>query len=212
MHYSDSELAPRALYNAGEINYRYLKDYDGAVYAFRKLLGSYSWSEFCPSAQGQLADIYMYKLQDYKQAIIEYQKAISHFGRKKESERFQYEIAMAYFNLMNFGQQRVELNLLLKSFPETELKPDAYLAMANSYFIEGMLEDAAASYKKVIELFPDTGYAVESKFKLAATLEEKENLRGSLKLLNEIKVVYPNPEVIKYSIERVKKRLKIRRR
>lgn len=212
LHHGESAVAPDALYRMGEINYLYLSDFDSAVDAFRRLIAKYLWSDRCPRAQSYLADIYMYKLHDYKQAIIEYQKAILYYGTKRESERFQYEIAEAYFNLKNFEQQRVEINLLLNRFPDTELKREALIKLANSYNVEGKLDEAVKGYKRIIESYPDTAVALEATFQLAASLEEKEDLRGALKLLKEIRGVYPNPKIVRLRMERIEKRLKKKRR
>lgn len=212
LHYQKAKFAPEALFRIGEVSYLYLKDFKAAGRAFRDLLNNYSWSARCKQAQLHLADIEMYGLQDFKQAIVEYQKAISYYGAEKEAERFQHEIAKAYFNLENFEQQRVELNLLLTKFPDSELAKSVYYEIANSYYIEGNSDEAIDSYKKVIEKFPSTSVSLESKFQMASCLEEKEDLRGAIAILKEIEGVYPNYKIVKMRIERIKKRLKSRRR
>lgn len=212
LHYRNSKLAPDALFRTGEINYLYLKDFQSATRAFRNLLSNYSFSVRSKVAQLHLADIEMYGLQDFKQAIVEYQKAISFYAEEKEAERFQHEIAKAYYNLGNYEQQRVELNLLLVKFPASERVESVYFEIGNSYYIEGRPDEAIESYRKVIEKFPNTAVSLESKFQMASCLEEKEDLKGSVTLLQEIEGVYPNPRIVKMRIERIKKRLKDRRR
>ncbi|MBE9503170.1 MAG: tetratricopeptide repeat protein [Proteobacteria bacterium] len=212
LHYQKAKIAPEALFRIGEVSYIYLKDFNAAARAFRDLLNNYSWSARCKQAQLHLADIEMYGVQDFKQAIAEYQKAISYYGADKESERFQHEIAKAYFNLENFEQQRVELTLLLSKFPDSELAQSVYYEIANSYYIEGRPDEAIEAYKKVIEKYPNTSTSLESKFQTASCLEEKEDLKGAIEILKEIEGVYPNYKIVKMRIERIKKRLKSRRR
>lgn len=211
-HYEKSKFAPESLFQIGEINYKQLKNYKVSVDIFRRLIATYPWSEKCKVAQKYLADIYMYNLHDDKQAIVEYQKAIGYFAGEKESERFQYEIANAYFNLKNFEQQRVELKLLLSMFPETGLKGQVVYQIANSYYVEGRLADAIREYKEIIEQFPDTTYAVEATFQLAVCYEELEDLKGAITILKKIQGIYPNPTIVENRIKRINRRLKKRHR
>ena len=212
LHYERGEFAPEALFRAGEICYLHIHDFEKAADFLHNLLTSYPWSRRSQVAQKYLAEIFMYKLQDYKQAVVEYQRAISLYGTGEESEQFQFEIAKAYFNLKNFDQQRVELNLLLNSYPDTKLKPEVLFQIANSYFVEGLMDEALKTYQKVIKEFRDTPTAMEATFQMAACLEEKEDLQGALEVLNELVGIYPNYKVIKMRMERIKKRLKVRRR
>jgi len=212
VHYGKSEEAAESFYRIGEISYLYLQDFTAAATAFRNLLNNFPLSSRCKMAQSYLADISMYRFEDYKQAIVEYQRAISYYGDEREAEGFQFEIAKAYFNLKNFAQQRVELNLLLSRFPETDLKGEVYSQIANSYYVEGFPDEAIIFYRKIIEEFPDTPLSLESTFRLAACLEEKEDLKGAVALLEDIEGVYPNSDVVRMRIEKIRKRLKSRRR
>lgn len=212
VHHGKSEEAAESFYRIGEISYLYLQDFTAAAAAFHNLLDDYPWSSRCKRAQSYLAEITMYRLEDFKQAIVEYQRAISYYRDEREAERFQFEIAMAYFNLKNFEQQRVELNLLLSRFPGTELKGEVYYQIANSFYVEGFPDEAMKYYEKIIKEFPDTLLSLESTFRLAGCLEEKENLKGAIALLQEIENVYPNGDIVKMRIAKIRKRLKSRRR
>ena len=212
VHHGKSEVAAESLYRIGETSYLYLQDFIAAADAFRHLLNDYHWSSRCKRAQSYLAEITMYRIEDFKQAIVEYQRAISYYKGEREAERFLLEIAKAYFNLKNFEQQRVELNLLLSRFPETELKGEVYYQIANSYYVEGSPAEAIKFYRKIIEEFPDTLLSLESTFRLAACLEEKEDLNGAIALLQDIEGVYPNSDIVRMRIDKIRKRLKSRRR
>lgn len=212
IQHGKSEIAAESFYRMGEISYLYLQDFTSAAEAFRQLLNNYSWSKRCKKAQNYLAEITMYRFEDFKQAIVEYQRAISYYRGEKEAERFLFEIARAYFNLKNFEQQRVELNLLLSTFPDTELKGEVYYNIANSYYVEGFPDEAIKNYRKIIEEFPDTLLSLESTFKLAGCLEEKEDLNGAIALLEDIEGIYPNSDIVRMRIGKIRKRLKSRRR
>lgn len=212
LHHEQSELAPEALYRIGEVNYLFLHEFAEAVNAFNRLIASYPLSARCREAQKALADIYMHKLGNRKQAIVEYQKAILYYGDSVEAEDFQYEIASAYFDLKNFHQQRLELKHILTIFPNTGRKGKIYFQIANSYYVEGRLDDAIKTFNGILKDFPDSPLAVESTFQLAACLEEKEELKKAISLLETIVGVHPNPKLVERRIERIKKRLRKRRR
>ncbi|MDH3972869.1 MAG: tetratricopeptide repeat protein [Deltaproteobacteria bacterium] len=212
LHYEKSPLAPEALFQIGQIQYKYLKNYAASIDSFRRLIANYPWSEKCKLAQKYLAHIYMYNLHDDKQAIVEYQKAIGYYAGEEEAEHFQYEITNAYFNLKNFEQQRVELKMLLSMFPDTELKERVYYQVANSYYVEGKLTDAIREYNAIIDRFPHTPYAVEATFQLAICHEEQEDLQGAIKILKKIQGIYPNPQIVENRIKRINRRLKKRHR
>ncbi len=212
LHHEHSEFAPESLYRIGEINYIIIQEFDGAISAFSRLINSYPLSPRCREAQGSLADIYMHKLGNRKKAIVEYQKAILYYGNSAQAEAFQYEIASAYFERKNFQQQRLELRHLLTMFPGTKRKGDIYFQIANSYYVEGRLDDAVKTFRGILKDFPDSPLAVESTFQLAVCLEEQEKLKKAISLLEEIYGVYPNPKIVERRIERIKKRLRKRRR
>jgi TolA-binding protein len=212
LHHEGSSLAPEALYRIGEINYLFLQAFSEAADAFNKLIAAYPISDRCPEAQRFLADIYMHKLGNRKQGIVEYQKAILYYGNSAEAEDFQYEIASAYFGLKNFQQQRLELKHILTTFPDTKRKGEIYFQIANSYYVEGRLDDAVNAFNKILKEFPDSPLTVESTFQLAVCLEEQEKLKKAISLLEEIEGIYPNPTIVERRIERIKKRLKKRRR
>ena len=212
LHHEGSSLAPEALYRIGEINYLFLQAFGEAADAFNKLIAVYPLSDRCPEAQRSLADIYMHKLGDPKQGIVEYQKAILYYGNSAEAEDFQYEIANAYFGLKNFQQQRLELKHMLSTFPDTKRKVEIYFHIANSYYVEGRLDDGIKAFRKILKEFPDSPLTVESTFQLAVCLEEQEKLKKAIALLEEIEGIYPSPTIVERRIERIKKRLKKRRR
>ena len=212
LYHSKSSAAPDALFRIGEISSLHLKEFEEAVTAFKELLASYSWSDKSSLAQVSLADIYMNNLGDYKQAIVAYQKAISYYGDKKDAQRFQHEIAKSYANLKNYEQQRVELNAFLAKHPESDLIETVYFEIASSFYIEGKPDEAIKAFDVVLEKFPHTPLSLEAKFQRASCMAEREDLRGAIKLLKEIEGVYPNAKIIKNRINRLKKRLKLRRR
>jgi TolA-binding protein len=63
------------------------------------------------------------------------------------------------------------------------------------------------AYREVSARWPNSPYAVEARFGLAAVLEERERLREALAILEELQGVYPNPEALAQRIEHLRQRI-----
>lgn len=212
LHHKKGPFAPHALFEAGEIYYMRLNDYVAAIDEFEELVDRYPDSDKSRLSRRYMADIYMYKLNDYRKAIIEYQKAIPYYQGSSEAEKLLYEVSNAYFNMGDFEQQRVELKLMLETFPESKMRGDISLQIANSYYVGGNLDDAINFYKEIIRDSNDTSLSIEARFQMAICLQENGDLKGAVKLLKEVRNIYPDPKIVERRIERIKKRLKRRRR
>ena len=79
--------------------------------------------------------------------------------------------------------------------------------IAGTYALEGQLPEAEATYRLVIETWPEGPYTVEAKFGLAAVLEEQERMKEALTVLEELVGVYPNGEALTRKIEQVRNRI-----
>ena len=197
--------APQALFQTGEILNLYLRRYPEALIAYLEVIKSYPGTELARQSYGQVAEIYNHRLRDYGQAIVFYQRLLD--SGAQEPDRLQYEIADSYFRLENYEQARIEFDILGKNYPDSPLVPEVAYRIAVSYSLEGKLQEAIEGYRDLLEKWPDTGYALEARLGLAAALEEGEELREALKILQELDGVYPNAEVLATRIEKVKERI-----
>lgn len=155
-------------------------------------------------AQKQIADIYKYRLEDYILAIAAHQKVLD--GDVEGGDQVQYEVADSYFRLNNFEQARIEFGSLLKNYPESNLAPEVQFRIAVTYALEGQLPEAAGAYQVVAERWPESPYAAEAQFGLAAVLEEQEELKKALEILEQLDG-YSNPDVLNQKIEKVRDRI-----
>jgi TolA-binding protein len=76
-----------------------------------------------------------------------------------------------------------------------------------TYALEGKLPEAAGAYRVVIERWSESSYAVEASFGLATVLEEQEELVEALKILEELKGVYPKEDILTRKTEQVRERI-----
>ncbi len=205
-HHPDFYLAERALFQSGEIRNLYLKKYHEALLAYLLVEKDYPDSPLAKKSLQQVADIYKHRLRDYPRAIIAYQKLLD--NGVEAGDQVQYEVADSYFRLNNFEQARIEFESLLKSYPESGLSAEAQYRVAVATSLEGDLKKAAEAFRLVNEKWPDSSYAVEARFGLAGVLEEREELKASLEILQGLRGVYPSPEVLEKRITQVEERIK----
>ncbi|BCR02935.1 hypothetical protein DESUT3_00040 [Desulfuromonas versatilis] len=201
-----SSLAPQALFSAGEILNLYLGNYQEAVLVFLLLEHDYPDSDLVLKAQEQVAEIYKNRLRDYNRAIVAYQKLLD--SGAANPDRLQYEAADCYFRLNNFEQARIELESLVKAFPESPLLPEVHYRVAVTYSLEGLLKQAEAAYRRVIADWPESPYTIEARFGLASVLEEEERLDESLAILESLAGIYPNGEALAKKTDQVRERIR----
>jgi TolA-binding protein len=153
-----------------------------------------------------VAEIYKNRLRDYPRAIVAFQKLLD--SGAEDGDRIQYEVADTYFRLENYEQARIEFESLLKNYPGSPLLPEVAYRIAVTWSLEGQPKEAESAFRRVVERWPESTYALEAQFGLATSLEEREELREALALLEALKKNYPNTEAVKKKIEQVQERMR----
>lgn len=197
--------APEALFTAGEILNLFLNRHQEALLAYLLLVRDYPQSAWATRARLQAALIYKNRLHDYGQALTLLQKAID--VGIDGADRVQYQIADCYFLLNNFEQARIEFESLEKSFPDSPLLAEVRFRIGMTQAFEKNYPSAAASFRRVLTVWPESRFALEAKFQLAAVLIEQERLREALEQLQQLRGHYPNEQALQQRIERVEERI-----
>ena len=167
----------------------YLSRFKEAIDSFSRLILLYPGTDEALRAQRDIADIYMDKLRDYRRAIFEYQRLLEDYRLppQKEGEVI-YRIGLAYIELGDLEQARVELEDLVKRFPSLAITQKAELAIGDTYYIEGKADKALKVYQRLVEGSRGSPLP-EARFKMALALEEMgrygEALREYRRLLKE---------------------------
>ena len=196
---------PQALFQVAEMQDLYLGRYSDALLTYLMLERDYPDAPEVFAARKQVAVLYKYRLNDCSQAIAVYQKVLDDADRN--SDQLQYEVADCYFRLNNFAQARIEFESLLRDDPQSDLFAEVQYRIAMTYALEGKLPEAAGAYRVVIERWSESSYAVEASFGLATVLEEQEELVEALKILEELKGVYPKEDILSRKTEQVRERI-----
>ncbi len=199
-------LATQALYQAAEVLNLYQKAYSEALLAYLLVEKEYPDSEQARRAQRQVAEIYKNRLRDYGEAIVAYQKLLD--GGVEDGDRVHYEIADAYFRLNNFEQARIEFESLLKNWPKSPLVPEVRYRIATVYALDGDLRGAEGAYRAMIRDWPTDPFALEARLGLAGVLEQEEQLKAALGILEDLRGIYPNPEVLERRLEQIRQRIR----
>jgi len=199
-------LAPQALFEAGDVLNLFEQRYPEALLAYLLVEKDFPDSPAAHKARRQIAEIYKYRLRDYAQAVVAYQKLLD--NGVPDGDRVQYELADTYFRLNNFEQARIEFESLLKTWPQSPLVPEVRYRIATAYVLEGDPRSAEEAFRGVIRDWPDNSFAIEARFGLAGILEQGEQLVKALQLLEALRGVYPNREILEKRIAQVKERIR----
>ena len=202
--YPESSYAPASQYKIGLINSLYLKDYRKAMNAYTTLILLYPKSKEIVLAKQDMAEIFI-KRGDYRKAIGEYQWLVKNtIGTERDD--FQYQIAMTYLKLTDIKQARIELQEVVKSSPNSQIAPQVYYQIANTYYLEGDYSGAINAYERLISLYPSDPYATEARLWKAICIEETGNLDEAMELYTELEKSYPNPDAIRVRMDAIEER------
>ena len=67
-----------------------------------------------------------------------------------------------------YAEARSLLQTLIESYPDSELMPNAKLAVANAWYNEGNFQQAEAEYKDFVAFFPSSPDVTQARQKIAA--------------------------------------------
>jgi len=212
VRYPETPRTEEALFQRGTIYHLYQSRYLDAVNDFREILERFPQGNRAMEARLGIAEILEKKLGDCRLAIVHYQHLISDYDTVDDNDLYQYRISQCYYNLLNFEQSMLEYKFLVDNYPASSLIDDAYFQIATVLQTVGDLDKAEKAWRKYLVRYPDGEQLLDAKFGLASTLEEMEELKEALAIYQEIFDDYDNKEALGWRIEKVRERLKIRRR
>lgn len=204
--YQDSPaLAPEAMLRAGRLMNRYLGQQREAILLFLHLEERFPNSPQVVPALRETARIYHYRLEDMGRAIATLQRLQELLPA--EADRFQYDIADAYFRLDNPEQARIEFDLLLKRWPQSSRAAEAGLRIGLIYSLEGKGRQAEEAFQRVIDAYPDSSFALEAQLGLAGQAEERGDLVAAAAILQDLQGRYQPEERLQQRLQQVRERM-----
>lgn len=207
-NYPGSEFAAESQYRIGYIHSHHLRDAKSAMDAYAILFRLYPESPQVSLAREDMAAIYSGTGEERK-AIGEYARLMES-GPSAKKDFYRYQIAMGYVTLNDFRQARIEFEEILKtiSISSSSFKPQAKLQIANTYYLEGNIDEALKAYDRVMSDYKGNSVYVEAKLAKASVLEETGMLKEALELLLELKEEYPNKDVLGIRIDSTLERMR----
>jgi TolA-binding protein len=212
VRYHENPHVEEALFQRGTIYHLYQSRYPDAVNDFREILERFPQGNRAMEARLGIAEILEKKLGDCRLGIVQYQHLISDYDTVTDNDLYQYRISQCYYNLLNFEQSMLEYKFLVDNYPASSLIDDAYFQIAIVLQTAGDLDEAEKAWRQYLVRYPDGEQFLDAKFGLASTLEELEELKEALGIYQEIFDDYDNKEALGWRIEKVRERLKVRRR
>ncbi|MEO0122896.1 MAG: outer membrane protein assembly factor BamD [candidate division WOR-3 bacterium] len=202
------------------------KKYDSAIKSFEKIIFYHASTEFVDDAQFYLAKSYFEK-KDYNQAITEFEYLIKNFSNSPFLEQSYLLRAKAYY-LKSPGYEKDQTETkeaislfddFITRFPNSSYGDSVRLLILQArnrlakkelengrlYFKMKEYESAILYFKYVIENYPETPSADESKFLLALTYEKINRKQEAYEIYKELR----ETEGWKKSAEKRIKRLQI---
>lgn len=202
--YAVSAEADDALYRRGRILQHDLGEDQQALLCYLQLEKDYPQSALVAAAQQEAAALTKYRLDNCGQAIPIYQRLIEQSGG--EGDRYQYEIGDCYARLGNWSQAAIEFEVLLGSYPQSQLSPIAGYRLADAWLLSDRRQAARARFELIVSEDPQAQLAYEARFRLAEMLEEEERLNEALQAYSVL-TAYPRQDLLKQKILHLKDRI-----
>jgi tetratricopeptide (TPR) repeat protein len=193
---------------AARITHIETKEFQKAIAYYRRLvLESNDRSEQATS-QKMISEISFENLNDYPQSIIEISKFLDLPESKAEANRYRLMLARAYYYTNNRVQALVEVENALKTTMDDELKFQYLVLKGNIFSGQKDLKSATAAFREVVRAFPEKSVKDNVAVILSANLEEMFEFDEAIKVLEDLRPHYSNPEYVNLKIERLKMRKK----
>ena len=202
--YAATPQAPEALYRLARIEQYNRQNLRKALLWYLRLEKAYPDNPLVHATRRESARISKYSLGDFAQAISFYERLL--LSGDENGDRYLFEIADCYFQLGNYVQARIELEILGENYPDSPLLVEALYRKGGLLVLEGRNKEAGETWTALVERYPESIYRSQAEFDLAKLLEEDGRLAEALKKYQEIDD-FPQPQLLEEKIEHLKKRI-----
>jgi len=189
---------PLALYNIGYVYFN-KKDYEKALSSFRIFHEKY------PVSNDALAyDSYIrtgdcfYALRRYAEAAVQYDKAVKPGVAYADYALFQRGNSKGV--QANFNGKISDLELFLKSYPNSPFMADVVYELASTFMITENYQEAIKYYKQIIDQYANSTYRVKSMLKLGLIYNNTDKNDLALTELKKVIQLYPGSEEAKEAL------------
>lgn len=152
-----------------ELRYAHMKhfdeeDFQGALSAYQAVVTRFPESPEAAEAQFRRANVFHWNLTQPEQAIHEYQKVIDNYPDTDYAIEAMIRMGECYARLKQFDRTLEHCQRVIDQYPDSRYVPQAMLTKANTLlFDKHERVQASELYATIVERFPDTKYAQESR-------------------------------------------------
>jgi tetratricopeptide (TPR) repeat protein len=129
-----------------------------------------------------------YMREDYAGAI---EACRAYTGEDNLDPEQRYLMALSFLKLGNIEEAQKNLLFIADNYPDSALKEDIILSLADSYYLAGKFETAEEYYKKLLDDFPDTAYASIAYLRLGETQRKLGAWKDSSESFRKVTDDYP---------------------
>jgi len=143
---------------------------------------------------------YALLLEDAQQDYLygNYQSAITKANKLKENSDVLYFLGLVHMKMGDYYKARSYFNRLLERFPGSAESGEAYLKLADSYFLAKELDKAKDLYEDVIERTLDPDRLPLAYLRLAQIASKEGNWDKKKEYVNILRNKHSNSEEIKF--------------
>jgi len=205
--FPQSDFAPQAYYQIGQLYEKELKEYREAIKSYEKCAYEYPATSYAASAYFRIGQIYENNLNDYEGAILTYTRLARDFYRCQIAVDARLRIEQIYETKLKDVNKTLEAYAeIVNNYPENKKMPEILMNMAKFYMEKNDTENAIKTYQQIIERFPKEKNAIESYKKIADIYEENrdyKNLADTYVKMSEAYPTYEKNDYITYQIGQI---------
>lgn len=189
------DLTLKVSYQLGELYSIYLGKYKKAVHYYTGVKELTKDPVWLIKTEEKLAEINFNYLKNYKEAIKNYTKLSAFTPKLKDSDYFQFRIALAHFYLNQKEEALVELTKI-QTNPNHEYFIRSFFYVGLIYYEQKDFNKALYVWLEYLKRETKKELIIQAKFMVANVYESTENLKMAYDIYYSIANEYPNPDVI----------------
>ncbi len=188
--FKESNLKSQALYLLGTSFYN-LGNFNQAIEVFKKIARLYAKDkELVQKAEYEIADCF-YQMGNEKDAMKRFKVLRSKYPDSGLTDETMWWLGEYYYRHNDLPAARRYFSSLLRDFPQSNLRIDAYYALGSIYAEESRYAEAIDNFKKVIET-GKSDLSAQATIAMADIYLKQDEADSALNAYSDIIKEYPN--------------------
>jgi len=198
-----SEQAADARFQAGNVYFLNLRQYERATQHYIHLIEDFPKSPHVYQARQRLAESYV-AMGKPREAIREYETLLIAFPDTPDRRRLRLNIADLYYDQNDLGQALAEYEKVTRGAAYDDLSERALLRLGGIRYLRDEFEDSIPAYQAVAERTRDSQIRRQARFGLADCFERTFQYDEAVKVLEGTEPDPKSPDAIPKRIASVR--------